>query len=247
MGFARNKERWMVEPERVWTRRLGWILDLIFYPRNEPAAADAYALGLLLHTVFNPTHPLPATASPPHPPPPASSRGAIPNSIFPSFKKLLNPNPKGRLTAKGFLAIGMADTGFFTNNRLVKVCLGLDNFALNSESEKNTLLRWVPRCGYIFVVYLIVAPSGSPQIPSHQSLHRFAYFHPLSQRLSLVARLLPLFYRLCCDLERMSRQKIIQPSSLLLWSNFSQVQTVAHVWPYSTTCPNMPRNSTRRL
>ncbi|KAJ6497835.1 armadillo-type protein [Mycena sanguinolenta] len=108
---------------------------------NDPAAADAYALGLLLHAVFNPTHPLPATASPPHPPPPPSSRGAIPNSVFPSFKKLLNPNPKGRLTAKGFLAIGMADTGFFANNRLVKVCLGLDNFALSSESEKNGLLR----------------------------------------------------------------------------------------------------------
>ncbi|KAJ7287403.1 armadillo-type protein [Mycena rebaudengoi] len=107
----------------------------------DPSAADAYALGLLLHAVFNPTHPLPATASPPHPPPPASSRGSIPNSLFPSFKKLLNPNPKGRLTAKGFLAIGMADTGFFANNRLVKVCLGLDNFALSSESEKNVLLR----------------------------------------------------------------------------------------------------------
>jgi hypothetical protein len=37
----------------------------------------------------------------------------------------------------------MADTGFFANNRLVKVCLGLDNFALSSESEKNILLRWV--------------------------------------------------------------------------------------------------------
>ncbi|KAJ7502830.1 armadillo-type protein [Mycena galericulata] len=108
---------------------------------NDPAAADAYALGLLLHAVFNPTHPLPATASPPHPPPPTSSRGSIPTSVFPSFKKLLNPNPKGRLTAKGFLAIGMADTGFFANNRLVKVCLGLDNFALSSESEKNILLR----------------------------------------------------------------------------------------------------------
>ncbi|KAJ7668446.1 ARM repeat-containing protein [Mycena polygramma] len=107
----------------------------------DPAAADAYALGLLLHAVFNPTHPLPATASPPHPPPPASSRGSIPTSVFPSFKKLLNPNPKGRLTAKGFLAIGMADTGYFANNRLVKVCLGLDNFALSSESEKNILLR----------------------------------------------------------------------------------------------------------
>ncbi|KAJ7251828.1 armadillo-type protein [Mycena haematopus] len=101
---------------------------------SDPAVADAYALGLLLHAVFNPTHPLPTTASPPHPPPPASSRGAIPNS-------LLNPNAKGRLTAKGFLAIGMTDTGFFANNRLVKVCLGLDNFALSSESEKNGLLR----------------------------------------------------------------------------------------------------------
>ncbi|KAJ7124964.1 armadillo-type protein [Mycena epipterygia] len=107
----------------------------------DPAAADAYALGLLLHAVFNPTHPLPTTASPPHPPPPASSRGSIPTSVFPSFKKLLNPNPKGRLTAKGFLAIGMAETGFFANNRLVKVCLGLDNFALSSEAEKNMLLR----------------------------------------------------------------------------------------------------------
>lgn len=115
--------------------------SLSFHPRYDPAAADAYALGLLLHAVFNPTHPLPATASPPHPPPPASSRGSIPTSVFPSFKKLLNPNPKGRLTAKGFLAIGMADTGFFANNRLVKVCLGLDNFALSSEAEKNMLLR----------------------------------------------------------------------------------------------------------
>ncbi|KAJ7128934.1 armadillo-type protein [Mycena crocata] len=108
---------------------------------HDPAVADAYALGLLLHAVFNPTHPLPATASPPHPPPPTSARGSIPTSVFPSYKKLLNPNPKGRLTAKGFLAIGMAETGFFANNRLVKVCLGLDNFSLSSESEKNILLR----------------------------------------------------------------------------------------------------------
>ncbi|KAJ7209598.1 ARM repeat-containing protein [Mycena pura] len=108
---------------------------------NDPAAPDAYALGLLLHAVLNPTHPLPATASPPYPPPQPASRGSIPNSIFPSFKKLLNPNPKGRLTPKGFLTVGMADTGFFANNRLVKVCLGLDNFSLSSESEKNVLLR----------------------------------------------------------------------------------------------------------
>ncbi|KAF8813689.1 ARM repeat-containing protein [Phlegmacium glaucopus] len=108
---------------------------------SDPAAADAYALGLLLHSVFNPSHPPPPTVEPPHPPPNASSRGAIPNSIFPSFKRLLNPSPKGRLNAKGFLEIGVAETGFFSNNRLVKVCSGLDNFAIGSENEKNMLLR----------------------------------------------------------------------------------------------------------
>ncbi|KAF8160923.1 hypothetical protein B0H34DRAFT_698710 [Crassisporium funariophilum] len=118
-------------------KKSGWSI----LKESDPAAADAYALGLLLHGVFNPSHPTPPTAEPPHPPPAPSSRGAIPASLFPHFKKLLNPNPKGRLTAKGFLEIGMAETGFFSNNRLVKVCSGLDNFALGSESEKNLLLR----------------------------------------------------------------------------------------------------------
>ncbi|KAF4599678.1 hypothetical protein EYR40_006777 [Pleurotus pulmonarius] len=108
---------------------------------HDVAAADAYALGLLLHALFNPNQPLPATVHPPHPPPQPSSRGSIPTSLFPHFKKLLNPSPKARMTPKHFLDIGMAETGFFATNRLVKVCLGLDNFALNSEAEKSTLLR----------------------------------------------------------------------------------------------------------
>lgn len=108
---------------------------------GDVAAADAYSLGLLLHAVFNPSHPMPATAQPPHTPPTPSSRGAIPQSVFSLFKKLLNPNPKGRLSAKGFLEVGMTDTGFFSNNKLVKVCSGLDNFALASEGDRSTLLR----------------------------------------------------------------------------------------------------------
>ncbi|OBZ68346.1 N-terminal kinase-like protein [Grifola frondosa] len=111
-----------------------------------PAAADAYALGLLIHFVFNPSVPLPATAHPPHPPPTASSRGSIPASIFPTYKRLLNPNPKARLTPAHFLDLGMAETagdgsGFFASNRLVKVSAGLDNFNLASEAEKALLLR----------------------------------------------------------------------------------------------------------
>jgi SCY1-like protein 1 len=52
------------------------------------------------------------------------------------------------MTPKTFLDIGMGQvggegSGFFVNNRLVKVCMGLDNFNLASESEKNALLRLV--------------------------------------------------------------------------------------------------------
>ncbi|KAL1721812.1 armadillo-type protein [Schizophyllum commune] len=109
---------------------------------GNPAALDAYDLGLLIHILFNPDAFPPATASPPHPPPNPSSRGAIPNSIFPSYKRLLNPNPGARLTPKGFLEIGMgSEKGFFAGNRLVQVCTGLDNFALSSEADKATLLK----------------------------------------------------------------------------------------------------------
>jgi SCY1-like protein 1 len=52
------------------------------------------------------------------------------------------------MSVKAFLEVGMVETmaakeggGFFVNNRLVKVCSGLDNFALGSEVEKTTLLR----------------------------------------------------------------------------------------------------------
>lgn len=109
--------------------------------------ADSYGLGLLLHTVFNPSEPPPPTVHPPHPPPQPSTRGSIPQSVFPSFKKLLHPSPKIRISPKSFLDVGMAETagdgsGFFFNNRLVKVCGGLDNFSLNNEAEKATLLRY---------------------------------------------------------------------------------------------------------
>ncbi|KAH8108102.1 hypothetical protein BXZ70DRAFT_36637 [Cristinia sonorae] len=123
-------------------KKVGWSA----LKEHNTAVADAYALGLLIHFSFNPTEPLPPTAQPPHPPPTAQSRGAIPVSVFPAYKKLLNPNPKARLTPKNFLDLGMAQTagegaGFFVSNKLVKVCAGLDNFNLASESEKSILLR----------------------------------------------------------------------------------------------------------
>ncbi|KAJ3559364.1 hypothetical protein NM688_g390 [Phlebia brevispora] len=110
------------------------------------SALDSYSLGLLIHFAFNRTDTLPSTALPPHPPPAASSRGSIPLPVFSAYKRLLNPNPKARLTPKHFLEIGMAETagegsGFFANNRLVKVCAGLDNFNIAGEADKNNLLK----------------------------------------------------------------------------------------------------------
>lgn len=115
---------------------------------NNPSAADSYGFGLVIHFVFNPSQPAPPTSHPPHPPPQPSSRGAIPGGIFPLFKKLLTPDPRNRMAVKNFLDIGMSEasgegSGFFSRNRLVSICRGLDDFALSSDSEKSNMIRFV--------------------------------------------------------------------------------------------------------
>ncbi|KAH9062370.1 armadillo-type protein [Lactarius vividus] len=112
------------------------------------AAIDAYALALLIFNLFNPGVSHPSFLDPPYNPPQPSVRGAIPPSLWPSFKKMLNPNPKGRLTPKALLDVGMAESlgesgGFFGGNRLFKICEGLGNFGLMTDGERATLLRMI--------------------------------------------------------------------------------------------------------
>ncbi|CAE6457198.1 N-terminal kinase-like protein AltName: Full=SCY1-like protein 1 [Rhizoctonia solani AG-1 IB] len=108
---------------------------------------DGYSLGILIHTVFNvkdSSHdPLPATASPPHTAPGPSAKGAIPNAIFPHYKKLLNPTPAARLTPSAFLSTGTAPGSFFSDNPLFRICEALEGFALSNEAEKSSLLRTI--------------------------------------------------------------------------------------------------------
>ena len=52
------------------------------------------------------------------------------------------------MTVKTFLDIGMSElsgegSGFFSHNRLVNICQGLDNFALSTDSEKSNMIRSV--------------------------------------------------------------------------------------------------------
>ncbi|KAN0088320.1 hypothetical protein V8E55_005377 [Tylopilus felleus] len=75
-------------------------------------------------------------------PPQPSSRGSIPPSVLLGFKKL-NSNPKGHMTPKIFLDTGMAETasegsGFFSKNRLVKVCGGLGSFSLSRQNDSSS-------------------------------------------------------------------------------------------------------------
>ncbi|GAB1521580.1 Nuclear aminoacylation-dependent tRNA export pathway component [Rhizoctonia solani] len=111
------------------------------------STTDSYSLGILIHTVFNvkdSSHdPLPATASPPHPAPNPSAKGAIPNSIFPHYKKLLNPTPAARLSPSAFLNLGTAPGSFFSENPLFRICEALEGFALSNEAEKTSLLRTI--------------------------------------------------------------------------------------------------------
>lgn len=55
---------------------------------------------------------------------------------------------------------GGEGSGFFVDNRLVKVCAGLDTFALASEAEKTTLLRTLKDS----------ASSFPPEFASHRVL-----------------------------------------------------------------------------
>ena len=141
--------------------------------RHPTAAADSYALALLIHSLFNPTALPPPTMEPPHPPPQPSSRGAIPPVVFPSFKKLLNPNPKPRMTAKLFLDVGMAESlgeggGFFKDNRLLKICQGFEGLGLMSEGERVILLRYGFLLRLIFRVNIHVCSDAGRSRRSRQ-------------------------------------------------------------------------------
>ncbi|KAI0291130.1 hypothetical protein BC826DRAFT_1023864 [Russula brevipes] len=129
------------------------------------AAIDAYALALLTFNLFNPTVSHPPFLDPPYSPPQPSTRGAIPPPLWPSFKKMLNPNPKGRMTPKALLDVGMAESlgengGFFRGNRLFKICEELGSFGLMSDGERAALLRTIkdaaPTLPSTFATHLVL-------------------------------------------------------------------------------------------
>ncbi|WWD19545.1 hypothetical protein CI109_104006 [Kwoniella shandongensis] len=103
---------------------------------TDPAQSDTYILALLLFSLYNPLSPLPSLTSQPTP----SSSGALPKTLFPLWKRMLNPNARTRLSTTAFVAEA-STAGFWANNPLVNLVDGLDNFELKSDGDKLGLLR----------------------------------------------------------------------------------------------------------
>ncbi|WOO79216.1 N-terminal kinase-like protein [Vanrija pseudolonga] len=103
---------------------------------TDPAQEDIYLLAMFLFHLYNPEKPIPKFSGPPTP----ASAGSLPKSLFPLWKRMLNPNARTRLSTINFVAEAQS-TSFWTGNPLVSLVEGLDGFELRSDGEKQQLLR----------------------------------------------------------------------------------------------------------
>ncbi|MCJ1298138.1 hypothetical protein MMC08_000927 [Hypocenomyce scalaris] len=98
--------------------------------RNPVAAVDAYGYGLLIFEVFN-----------------GSFMGGdqigqtknIPFSMHQSYKRLLNVNPKSRLSTSHFLEQGRRNGGFF-ETPLVRLSEAIESLGLKSDGEREEFI-----------------------------------------------------------------------------------------------------------
>ena len=98
--------------------------------RHPLSAVDAYGYGLLVFEVFNEgfisSDQIGTTKN-------------IPPTMQQSYKRLLNANPKARLSVSGLRDHGIRSGGFF-QTPLVKISEGIDNLGLKTETEREGFL-----------------------------------------------------------------------------------------------------------
>ena len=101
--------------------------------RNPLPAIDSYDYGLLVYEVFNGGD-LGFDQ-------PGQTKN-VPPSMHQAYKRLLNANPKVRLSVSHFLEQGRRSGGFF-ETPLIKISEGVDSLGLKTETEREELLRFV--------------------------------------------------------------------------------------------------------
>lgn len=107
--------------------RSGW--DAI--KKNPHSAVDAFGLGILIFEVFNGSYSGVDQAG--------QTKG-IPPSMHSSYKRLVNANPKARLSVGQFLEQGKRSGAFF-DTPLIKLTDGIDNLGVKSDEEREAFLE----------------------------------------------------------------------------------------------------------
>jgi SCY1-like protein 1 len=97
------------------------------------SAVDAYNFGILIFEVFNGDF----IGSDQ-----AGQTKNIPPSMQANYKRLLNANPKARLSVGHFLEQGQRNGGFF-ETPLIKLSEGVDNLGMKSETEREVFLKYL--------------------------------------------------------------------------------------------------------
>ena len=100
--------------------------------RHPLPAVDSYDFGILVFEVFNGGC---ITADQ------IGQIKNIPPSMHQSYKRLLNANPKARLSVSHFRDQGRRSGGFF-ETPLIKLSEGIDSLGLKSEGEREGFLRF---------------------------------------------------------------------------------------------------------
>ncbi|KAI1370518.1 ARM repeat-containing protein [Hypoxylon crocopeplum] len=106
--------------------RSGW--DAI--KKSPHSAVDAYNFGATIFEVFNGD--FRGTDQ-------AGQTKGIPPTMHAGYKRLVNTNPKARITVGAFLEQGRRSGGFFDSS-LIKLTEGIDNLGVKSESEREQFL-----------------------------------------------------------------------------------------------------------
>ena len=95
------------------------------------SAVDSFDFGILVFEVFNGCFIGPDQIS---------KTEGIPPSMHQCYKRLLNANPKARLSVTHFREQGRRNGGFF-ETPLIKLSEGIDSLGLKSDTERDQFLR----------------------------------------------------------------------------------------------------------
>lgn len=99
--------------------------------RNPVPAPDAYDFGVMIYEIFNGSFQSGDSVV---------NAKVVPPSMQQSYKRLVNANPKLRLSIGGFLEQGTRSEGFF-ETPLIRLTQDIDNLGLKSDDEREEFLR----------------------------------------------------------------------------------------------------------